>query len=57
MKELSWYYKATYEAAYIEILSPGWNFNSLNHDKILSCMVSDNNVKIELQLYSKTSSQ
>ena len=40
--------------ANIEILSPGWNFNSLNRDEISSCMVSDSNVKIELRLYSKT---
>ena len=41
----------------MEVLSPGWNFNSLNGDEISSRKVSEDNVKVELQLYAKISSQ
>ena len=37
-----------------ENFSPGWNFKLLNrHDEISSRMLSDSNVKTELQLYVK----
>ena len=40
-------------AAHLEIFSPGWNFNSLNLDEILSRMRSENSVKIELRYMQK----
>ena len=40
-------------AAHIEIFSPGWNFNSLNLDKILSRMIRENSVKIKLRYMQK----
>ena len=30
---------------------PDWNFNSLNHNEISRCMISENDVKIELRLH------
>ena len=44
-------------ADYMQIFSPGGSFNLLNRGKISSCMLSDNDVKIELRLYSTTSSR
>ena len=40
-------------AVHIEIFSPGWNFNSLNLDKILSRMIRENSVKIKLRYMQK----
>ena len=39
------------------VFSPGWNFNSLNHDEVSSRIKSENNVKIELCLYANVSSR